>query len=227
MACIRHNSWSLLSCGPWSQHMDWLCIFLTVLLGNLYWIREDKIKSFRITSFRTLCFVLCCVMLKTKLQPWFCVFLFSFLFCILAVFCHLNQTFASVLEMTVKPGNNIILYCDCKVSTGVFIVWYKNCSHKNHPTPLKLKRTTTNYTDPLKFPNFHYLRNYSSDSYDLLILNINDSDEGLYYCGTEENKVEDKEYIKWKTIYKYGRKATRILLSKYSAPNYWLITQWH
>ncbi|XP_026216170.1 uncharacterized protein LOC113162318 isoform X2 [Anabas testudineus] len=142
-------------------------------------------------------------------MDWLCIFLTV----LLAVFCHLNQTFASVLEMTVKPGNNIILYCDCKVSTGVFIVWYKNCSHKNHPTPLKLKRTTTNYTDPLKFPNFHYLRNYSSDSYDLLILNINDSDEGLYYCGTEENKVEDKEYIKWKTIYKYGRKATRILLN--------------
>uniref|UniRef100_A0A3Q3EKZ4 Ig-like domain-containing protein n=1 Tax=Labrus bergylta TaxID=56723 RepID=A0A3Q3EKZ4_9LABR len=93
----------------------------------------------------------------------------------------------SELKVTVRPGDNITLYCDCKRSTGVYIMWYRNCSHENQPS-LVLKRNTGSWTESLP-PNFHLLKNQSSDSYDLLILNITESDEGLYYCGTEEPKI--------------------------------------
>uniref|UniRef100_A0A3Q3EKX4 Ig-like domain-containing protein n=1 Tax=Labrus bergylta TaxID=56723 RepID=A0A3Q3EKX4_9LABR len=85
----------------------------------------------------------------------------------------------SELKVTVRPGDNITLYCDCKRSTGVYIMWYRNCSHENQPS-LVLKRNTGSWTESLP-PNFHLLKNQSSDSYDLLILNITESDEGLYY----------------------------------------------
>lgn len=122
-----------------------------------------------------------------------------------------------VLKMRVRPGDNITLYCDCKFSTGVYINWYRNSSHENHTTLLLAHKGDRN-TPYLQryFPNFHYLRNFSSKSYDLLILNITDADEGLYYCGTEEPKVEYREYIEGKTIYSHGNRATRIICGKFS-----------
>ncbi|XP_022614401.1 uncharacterized protein LOC111231545 isoform X1 [Seriola dumerili] len=111
-----------------------------------------------------------------------------------------------VSEVTVRPGGNITLYCDCKISTGVYIVWYRNCSHENQPT-LVLKAMGYSV-------RFEFLKNHSSESYDLLIRNITDSDEGLYYCGTQQTKVEDKGLITSKYIYNYGNVATRIICGK-------------
>nr|XP_029135470.1 uncharacterized protein LOC109992787 isoform X2 [Labrus bergylta] len=113
----------------------------------------------------------------------------------------------SELKVTVRPGDNIILYCDCKTSTGVYIMWYRNCSRENQPS-LVLRATNR-----LNHPNFHLLKNQSSDSYDLLILNITESDEGLYYCGTEETKVEEKEHITSKYIYSYSNITRRIIFN--------------
>ncbi|XP_041642208.1 uncharacterized protein LOC121509061 [Cheilinus undulatus] len=122
----------------------------------------------------------------------------------------------STLEVTVKPGDNITLYCDCKIPTGVYIMWYRNCSHENQP-PLVLelvpdKRTQSidawDYLSPL--PRFHFVKNQSSGSYDLLIENITDSDEGLYYCGTKEKKVQEDEKIKATTVYRYSNMTTRV-----------------
>ncbi|XP_041640018.1 uncharacterized protein LOC121507751 [Cheilinus undulatus] len=122
----------------------------------------------------------------------------------------------STLEVTVKPGDNITLYCDCKIPTGVYIMWYRNCSHENQP-PLVLelvpdKRTQSidawDYLSPL--PRFHFVKNQSSGSYDLLIENITDSDEGLYYCGTKENKVQEDEKIMATTVYRYSNMTTRV-----------------
>nr|XP_040042927.1 uncharacterized protein LOC120825389 [Gasterosteus aculeatus aculeatus] len=126
-------------------------------------------------------------------------------------------------SVTVRPGDNITLYCDCKLSSGVYIVWYRNCSHENHPS-LVLKVGFETYRlgynpdsdikDYLKIlPRFQFVRNSSSNSYDLLIMNMTDSDEGIYYCGTEEKKVEDKEFIGHKTLYKNGNVTTRISIS--------------
>ncbi|XP_047432031.1 uncharacterized protein LOC125000541 isoform X4 [Mugil cephalus] len=38
------------------------------------------------------------------------------------------------LEVTVRPGDNITLYCDCRPSRGEHIVWFRNCSHEYQPT---------------------------------------------------------------------------------------------
>ena len=137
-------------------------------------------------------------------------------------FSH-DQVTGSVLEVSVRPGDNITLYCDCKKSPGVYIVWYRNCSHENQP-PFILETANYRMDYPAKtFPRFKFLRNTSSDSYDLLIMNITQSDEGIYYCGTEHTKVEEKDHIAPKTNYRYSNVATRIILSKYGGLNYWII----
>ena len=94
-------------------------------------------------------------------------------------------------------------------------MWYRNCSHENQPSlVLRTKFGDKDYTNILKpFPRFHLVKNESSDSYDLLIMNISDSDEGLYYCGTEQTKVEDKTTVSVRDVYTYGN-ATRIVVSK-------------
>ncbi|XP_005741274.1 uncharacterized protein LOC102212735 [Pundamilia nyererei] len=120
----------------------------------------------------------------------------------------------------VRPGENITLYCDCKTSTGEFIVWYRNCSHEKQPSlVLKTKLEQRQYKPGIDYqnllnplPNFHLVKNHSSQSYDLLITNITDSDEGFYYCGTEQSKVKDKETINLECLYRYGNLTTKILL---------------
>ncbi|XP_050926621.1 uncharacterized protein LOC108896454 isoform X2 [Lates calcarifer] len=130
------------------------------------------------------------------------------------VSCSQDQTSQSVLEVTVRPGDNITLYCDCKISTGVYIVWYRNCSHEKQPTlVLSVNYNAQTGTTKTVFPHFTFLRNFSSLSYDLLIMNITDSDEGLYYCGTKQPKVEEDKYISQRHIYSYGNITTRILLN--------------
>uniref|UniRef100_A0A3P8U2Q2 Ig-like domain-containing protein n=1 Tax=Amphiprion percula TaxID=161767 RepID=A0A3P8U2Q2_AMPPE len=134
-----------------------------------------------------------------------------------------NLVSGSVLEVTARTGDNITLYCDCKVSSGVYIVWIRNCSHENQPS-LVLKSTDRDLWEGvanLKPPRFEFVKNDSSDSYDLLIKNISNADEGLYYCGTEELKVENnKEHITPTDVYRYSNMTTRIILSKYVDLNY-------
>ncbi|XP_059186674.1 uncharacterized protein LOC131969603 isoform X1 [Centropristis striata] len=131
------------------------------------------------------------------------------------VSCSNDSISGSVLEVSVRPGDNITLYCDCKLSTGVYIVWYRNCSHENQP-PLVLKVKLGNFI-PKTLKHFDFFKNVSSESYDLFIMNITESDEGLYYCGTETIKVEDKEYITQRHLYTYGNVTTRIIFN--SSPN--------
>uniref|UniRef100_A0A3Q3GZ95 Ig-like domain-containing protein n=1 Tax=Labrus bergylta TaxID=56723 RepID=A0A3Q3GZ95_9LABR len=130
----------------------------------------------------------------------------------------------SELKVTVRPGDNITLYCDCKTSTGVYIVWKRNCSHENQPSLFlrtRFRSVLNSGNNQLSespgnpFPHYHMVRNQSSESYDLLIMNITGSEEGLYYCGTEETKVEDTDRITHRPVYTYGN-VTRIILSKLS-----------
>lgn len=125
----------------------------------------------------------------------------------------------SVIELIVRPGDNITLYCDCKTTPEQFIVWYRNCSHENQPSlVLKLKEElwNPNRNSVNSIPHFHFVKNHTSESYDLLIVNITGSDVGLYYCGTEEMKLEQKTKINHKYVYRYGSVTTRILFSKCS-----------
>ncbi|XP_037830533.1 uncharacterized protein LOC119616871 isoform X2 [Kryptolebias marmoratus] len=130
------------------------------------------------------------------------------------VFCAHTSISLLVLEETVRPGDNITLYCDCKVSTGVYIVWFRNCSHENQPT--LLLHLIKSYEWDKRFPRFKCEKNDSSNSYDLVIINTTKSDEGLYYCGTEEQKVEKDEIITSKIIYTYSNITTRLTVTQKS-----------
>ncbi|XP_028269001.1 uncharacterized protein LOC114440732 isoform X2 [Parambassis ranga] len=132
------------------------------------------------------------------------------------VSCSHDWISTSALDLTASQGDNITLYCDCKLSTGVYIAWYRNCSHENQPTLVLKTKIDDNpgqqnaYSlNPL--PRFTFLRNFSSESYDLRIINVTDSDEGLYYCGTEQAKVEENEFISQININTYGN-ITRLKL---------------
>ena len=70
---------------------------------------------------------------------------------------------------------------------------------------------------------FKFVDNTSSNSYDLLIMNITESDEGIYYCGTQHKNVEEKDHIAPKTDHSYGNIKTRIILSKYYGLKYHFI----
>ncbi|XP_062244506.1 uncharacterized protein LOC133954202 isoform X2 [Platichthys flesus] len=122
------------------------------------------------------------------------------------VSCSRHEITGSLSEVTVRRGDNVTVYCDCKLSTGVYIVWYRNCSHENQPT-LVLK------AKPNYLVDFQFLKNFTSNSFDLLIINVTESDEGLYYCGNEEMKVVDTERIVPKYFQSYGKVTTRILLN--------------
>ncbi|XP_030287966.1 uncharacterized protein LOC115590653 [Sparus aurata] len=124
-----------------------------------------------------------------------------------------DEVTGSVLEVSVRPGDNITLYCDCKKSTGVYIVWYRNCSHENQP-PFILKTKDTRNLEI--FPRFMFVENTSSNSFDLLIMNVTESDEGIYYCGTQHEKVEERDHIGSKTDYRFGNITTRIILNSSS-----------
>ncbi|CAG5938935.1 unnamed protein product [Menidia menidia] len=119
-------------------------------------------------------------------------------------FCHHDGISGSVKEVTARPGENITLYCDCNKSTGVYIVWFRNCSHENQPTLVLNSRLSWSQ----QCPRFIFIKN--STSYDLLITNITDSDEGVYYCGTKETKVEEIKKITSRDIYRYSNITTRL-----------------
>uniref|UniRef100_A0A672I3G8 Ig-like domain-containing protein n=1 Tax=Salarias fasciatus TaxID=181472 RepID=A0A672I3G8_SALFA len=121
-------------------------------------------------------------------------------------------------KVTVTRGDNITLYCDCELKTGVYIVWYRNCSHENQPTLIMGLRSNSQigkWEDNINgyFNRFKLVKNDSSNTYDLLITNITDSEEGLYYCGTENTEVKDEEHITLTYVKRFGN-TTRIILGK-------------
>ncbi|XP_030207878.1 uncharacterized protein LOC115540588 isoform X1 [Gadus morhua] len=121
----------------------------------------------------------------------------------------------TVVERTVRPGENVSLQCDCKLSSGETIVWFRNCSHENQPTlTLKWKNRdhgTFDYVENERhFSHLNMKWNDSSKLYTLLIKNITDSHLGLYYCGSEKTIVIDGDKIVQKYISRYGNLTTRI-----------------
>ncbi|XP_024145992.1 uncharacterized protein LOC112157474 [Oryzias melastigma] len=127
-----------------------------------------------------------------------------------AVSCSFDWTSASVSEVTVRHGDNITLYCDCRITHGGPIVWFRNCFHENHPV---LVLNATDYKRNWEKTQFRFPKNISSDSYDLTIINVTYSDEGFYYCGTREMKLEDKEHIGVKIWFKYSNIIRKISIS--------------
>ncbi|XP_024863717.1 uncharacterized protein LOC112450829 [Kryptolebias marmoratus] len=131
------------------------------------------------------------------------------------VSCSHDAVPVSVLEETVRPGDNITLYCDCKVSTGVYIVWYRNCSHQNQPTLVLRVKDHFSSENTRKFPRLTFKKNDSSDSYDLVITNATKSDEGLYNCGTEETIVLSEYSASPIESCRYSTFTTRLTLDSH------------
>ncbi|RXN18560.1 hypothetical protein ROHU_026167 [Labeo rohita] len=113
------------------------------------------------------------------------------------------------MEMKVRPGDNITLYCDRSLTVGSVIVWIRNCSHENQPSLI------IDFTKwDLEIPRFSSIHNNYSNSYDLQITNISISDLGLYYCAELERKVnkDEKGILSRSEVYYYGTRTTRLSL---------------
>ncbi|XP_042573533.1 uncharacterized protein LOC122136071 [Cyprinus carpio] len=124
------------------------------------------------------------------------------------LFCQ-KRIFGEEVEMKVRPGDNITLYCDRSVTLGSKIVWIRNCSHENQPSLIiDYKKLYLEI-----FQRFSFIHNPYSKSYDLHITNISVSDLGLYYCAKLENNIrkDAKGIIFSSEVYYYGNQ-TRLSL---------------
>ncbi|KAF4118933.1 hypothetical protein G5714_000984 [Onychostoma macrolepis] len=117
------------------------------------------------------------------------------------------------VEMKVRPGDNITLYCDRSVTLGYIIVWIRNCSHENQPS--LIIHFMQGFRWGLEaFQRFNFIHNRYNNSYDLYITNISVSDLGTYYCAKLENKVnqDEKGILSSSEVYSYGNRTTLLSL---------------
>ncbi|KAK9980734.1 hypothetical protein ABG768_000323 [Culter alburnus] len=119
-----------------------------------------------------------------------------------------NRISGAEVEMKVRPGDNITLYCDRSATLGSLFVWIRNCSHENQPS---FEIEALKWNEGI-FQRYNFIHNRSSNSYDLHITNISVSDLGLYYCAEVENKVikDENGVISSSKVYYYGTRTTRL-----------------
>ncbi len=115
------------------------------------------------------------------------------------------------MDMKVRSGDNITLYCDRSLTLGSLIVWIRNCSHENQPSLIIDFRKL----DLETFQRFSFIHNPYNNSHDLHITNISVSDLGLYYCVEEQNNLhEDEKGILYSSkVYYYGNRTIRLSLA--------------
>ncbi|XP_056303752.1 tyrosine-protein phosphatase non-receptor type substrate 1-like [Danio aesculapii] len=128
------------------------------------------------------------------------------------VLCSLRRISGEEVEMKVRAGENITLYCDLSIPTGSLILWIRNCSHENQPSLVmdyRIFETTK---------HFSFIHNTANNSYDLHITNTSVSDLGLYYCVKTEKKVikDERGIISGSELYQYGNRTTRLSLAETS-----------
>ncbi|XP_060748454.1 uncharacterized protein LOC132861103 isoform X1 [Tachysurus vachellii] len=124
------------------------------------------------------------------------------------VFSSQKRISGAEVEMRVRPGDDVTLYCDCVWKAGFYPLWFRNCSEEDHPTVI---------ISILKvfggdFPRYSFVLNNSTNTHNLLIKNITESDQGLYYCALSEKKVTDYKNgpIRFGDVYHYGNRSTRL-----------------
>ncbi|XP_073805709.1 uncharacterized protein isoform X2 [Danio rerio] len=130
--------------------------------------------------------------------------------------CSLRRVSGEEVEMKVRAGENITLYCDLSLSAGSLIVWIRNCSHENQPSLIIGANIMDGKWDLLQ--PFSFIHNNYNNTYDLRITNISVSDLGLYYCAKSENKVnkDERGIISGSELYQYGNRTTRLSLAETS-----------
>lgn len=112
------------------------------------------------------------------------------------------------MNIKIKPGDNVTLYCDCVIPVGSMVVWNKNESYVTQSS------LSIDFAYLVKdfFHHFSFAQNKSSNSYDLH-KNVSLSNEGIYYCGKTERIFTDvKGELHSKLEYQYGNRRTRLSL---------------
>ncbi|XP_062407322.1 uncharacterized protein LOC134098305 [Sardina pilchardus] len=129
------------------------------------------------------------------------------MFCQGVVFIVLLGVKQSVLEvlgtevdLKIRPGDNVTLYSDCVWTSGSHSWWFRNCSHYRQPSfnvsTKHLFSMSTQTTLDSNIPRYTFHLNSSSNSHDLVIENITESDLGVYYCSISKKIVVDEGVIK-------------------------------
>ncbi|KAL7856260.1 hypothetical protein AOLI_G00198640 [Acnodon oligacanthus] len=111
------------------------------------------------------------------------------------------------VEMRVRPGDNVVLYSDCVLETGL-VVWFRNSSNESQ-SPLIMSGDTFMLA---AFSRYSFVWNPSSKTRDLLVKNVTKSDLGLYYCAHKLIKfIKDGTGADvWTDVYLYGNRTTRL-----------------
>ncbi|XP_036439280.1 uncharacterized protein LOC118816794 [Colossoma macropomum] len=128
---------------------------------------------------------------------------------LITVICVLlSRISGSEVEMRVRPGDDVTLYSDCVWKSGYNTVWFRNSSKEHHP-PIII--STEDFMRGVH-PCYSFVWNPSSETHDLLVKNVSESDLGLYYCAIHEKKITGDEtgVILSEDIYHYGSRITRL-----------------
>ncbi|XP_058240032.1 uncharacterized protein LOC131348857 [Hemibagrus wyckioides] len=128
------------------------------------------------------------------------------------VFSSQKRISGAEVEMRVSPGDDVTLYCDCVSKGGLNPVWFRNCSHEHQP------RLIISYTDFIRssFPRYSFVFNKSTNTQNLQIKNVTESDQGLYYCALHEINITDSKggLILQRDVYHHGNRSTRLSVLK-------------
>ncbi|XP_064872257.1 uncharacterized protein LOC135570116 [Oncorhynchus nerka] len=106
------------------------------------------------------------------------------------------------VELRVRPGDNVVLHCDIK--NHLVTDWHRTSSVGNG-SHFRISKS-----NPVC--RFYFLLR-SQQFYDLLITNVSESDLGLYYCGSWQKPVVNKEgflHDTGKYVYYHGNVITRL-----------------
>ncbi|KAI4900821.1 hypothetical protein NFI96_026831 [Prochilodus magdalenae] len=98
--------------------------------------------------------------------------------------CVLQRTSADL--RSVHPGDNITLHCDITVDHEVS--WYHQSSEEMMVLITAVKRKLyTSFSISYNLNEGHYDGIMKTGSVDLVIVGVNETDLGLYYCGGRNN----------------------------------------
>ncbi|XP_060771625.1 uncharacterized protein LOC132882543 [Neoarius graeffei] len=126
------------------------------------------------------------------------------------VFSSQKRISGAEVELRVRRGDDVTLYSDCVWRSGFNPVWFRNCSHQNQP---RFMMSTQNLMRDVS-PRYSAVFNGSTNTHNLLIKNVTESDLGLYYCAIHEKRVSKLEdgMIIPSDVYHYGNRSTRLSL---------------
>ncbi|XP_060771868.1 uncharacterized protein LOC132882774 [Neoarius graeffei] len=126
------------------------------------------------------------------------------------VFPSQKRISGAEVEKRVRRGDDVTLYSDCVWKSGLYTVWFRNCSRQNQP---RFMMSTQNLIRDVS-PRFLFVFNGSTNTHNLLIKNVTESDLGLYYCAIHEEIVSDLKdgLIVQSAVYHYGNRSTRLSL---------------